>query len=473
MSRKIDLAKHTLLVTISKMSTQVAVFLMLPVYTAALSPEDFGLVDLSIAWGALVAPLVMLNVQQSVFRYIIDARNDIGAKKEIVTNAFEIVAILSMLALVLFVAVGYFFTLPLVYILAFYFISFIFSDLVMQTSRGLGSIKGFAITGIVQALLTIVLNIIFIVYFKMGPTGMLLGMSLGLFVPALVLAQYLRIYSLISLSSRSLIVKRQLLAFSLPLLPNTISWWVFNASDRAIISAVLGVAANGIYAITNRFSGIANSFSSFFYTAWSEFAILFAKDPDRDKFYSEVANAMIRVFGSIGVIVMCVTPYIFPLLVDNRFDDALLYLPPLMLGVVLNTVVSFYSAIYIAKDLTRQVANTSILAATINISVNIIFIGIIGIWAAAISTAAAYGAMAIYRHYDMKKYVNITYDKNIFFFLGLFFAFLTALYYVDENWSRATSVVVAITGAYLINRNYVSLVIRLLRKNPKAPSNQV
>lgn len=458
MSKTADLAKNTLLIAISKVSTQLVMFFMLPLYTAALSTSEYGAVDLIITYGGLFAPLIMLNVQQAIFRYLIDARSDRETQNKIITNAIEITILVSLgVGLVYFIA-NFFVNVPFAATMAFYFASFIIADLLLQIARGLGRTKAFAITGIAQGLLTVVLNLIFLLPLQMGANGMLLGIAFGLLIPAIVLGVVIGTRRSIKLSARDRTTKMQLLAFSLPLLPNTISFWVFNASDRTVISLVLGVAANGIYAVSNKFSNIANSFSSIFYTSWSEAAVLAINDPDRDEFFSSIANMMLKVFSTLGILIMCVTPIVFSFLVNKAFSEALLYLPILLLGTIFNTVVGFYSAIYIAKKLTKQVANTSIIAAIINLVINLALIWFIGIWAAAISTAVAYGVMAIYRHYDMKKYVNITYDTKTFAILTIVFIVVSLLYYINNPVLNVLNVLIALTSSFFLNRSAIDII---------------
>lgn len=468
MSKTALLAKNTLLIAISKVSTQLVLFFMLPLYTAVLSTGDYGTVDLIITYGGLFAPLIMLNVQQAIFRHLIDARSDKEAQHKVITNAVEITVLVSLAVAAVYLVANLFINIPFAAAMAFYFASFIFGDLVLQVARGLGETKAFAIAGIAQGLLTAVLNLIFMLPLQMGASGMLLGMALGLLIPAIILAVVVGTHRSIKLSARDRATKKQLLAFSLPLMPNTISWWVFNASDRTVISVVLGVAANGIYAVSNKFSNIANSFSSIFYTSWSESAALAINDPDRDEFFSKVANMMMKAFSALGILIMCSTPIVFPFLVNEAYNEALLYLPVLVLGTIFNTVVSFYSAIYIAKKLTRQVMNTSIAAAIINLVVNLALIWFIGIWAAAISTAVAYGALAFYRHYDMKKYVKITYEKNLFVALILIFAVASGLYYANTLWTSLAGLILAGVAAYWLNRHEIgqmkSMIVGRLRK---------
>ena len=293
---------------------------------------------------------------------------------------------------------------------------------------------------------------------QMGANGMLLGIALGLLIPAIILAVIIRAHCSVKLSARNLATKKQLLAFSLPLMPNTISWWVFNASDRTVISLVLGVAANGVYAVSNKFSNIANSFSSIFYTSWSEAAVLAINDPDRDEFFSSIANMTLKAFSTLGILIMCLTPIVFPFLVNENYGEALLYLPILILGTIFNTIGSFYAAIYVAKKLTKQVAITSIVAAVINLVINLTLVWFIGIWAAAISTVVAYGVVAIYRHYDMRKYVNITYDYKTFAILTLVFIVVSSLYYINNLVLNVLNVIIAIAFSFFLNRSVINTI---------------
>lgn len=475
MSKTTALAKNTLLIAISRISTQLVMFFMLPLYTATLSTGEYGTADLIMTYAGLFAPLIMLNVQQAIFRYLIDVRSDQDAQRKVITNAVEITITVSLAVAAIYFIANLFIDIPFAATVAFYFASFIFGDLVLQIARGLGRTKAFAITGIAQGLLTVVLNLVFMLHLQMGAGGMLLGIALGILVPSIVLAIVIGAHHSIKLTARDRATKKQLLAFSLPLIPNTISWWVFNASDRTIITIALGVAANGIYAVTNKFANIANSFGSIFYASWSESAVLAINDPDRDEFFSSVANTTLRAFSTLGILVMSATPIIFPFLVNEKYSEALLYLPILILGTIFNTVVSFYSAIYIAKKLTKQVTNTSIAAAVINLVVNLGLIWFIGIWAAAISTAVAYGGMAIYRYYDMKRYVNITYDYMLFAILTFAFVLVSTLYYVNHPTLNILNALIALVLSIALNRSTIGVIKTklLASRHPLAAEQQI
>ncbi len=61
--------------------------------------------------------------------------------------------------------------------------------------------------------------------------------------------------------------------------------------------------------------------------------------------------------------------------------------------------------------------------------------------------------MAVFRHYDVKKHVQITYQKNIFVVLAVLYAVVMALYYLNTLWASLVGFAVAAVSAYLLNRH--------------------
>ena len=102
-------------------------------------------------------------------------------------------------------------------------------------------------------------------------------------------------------------VSRDLLKYSLPLLPGSLCWWLTGSSDRLFINHYLGLDVNGVYAVAFRFNSIIYILSTIFYQAWQETAILQYNSPDRDKFFSKMFNSY------IGIQAILLTAYAFSL----------------------------------------------------------------------------------------------------------------------------------------------------------------
>ena len=148
-------------------------------------------------------------------------------------------------------------------------------------------------------------------------------------------------------------------------------------------------------------------------------------------------------------------PFVFPLLINHKYNDAYNYIPYLVLGTVFNVAICLYSQVYLAKKLSKQVASTAILGAIINIVLNLVFIKQIGLYAAAISTAISYFVMMVYRHIDLKKYVNIKLSKGLVINSIIMFTFTIFMYYQKDLILNIISLTVAIAYALLINMKFL------------------
>ena len=315
----------------------------------------------------------------------------------------------------------------------------------------------YAISCILTGLTTAVSNIILICIFHMQAEGMIISMALANFMCSLYLFIRLKLYSKertnLKKVDHSLI--KDMYKYSLPLIPNGISWWIVNVSDRSIISFIMGSAANGLYAISNKFPTIISSLTGVFNLSWSESAALHINSKDRDEFFSDIINTVLRFFMALGVGMIACMPFIFPLFINSKYNEAYNYIPPLVLGTIFNVAICLYSQIYLAKKLSKKVASTAIVGAIINIIINVLFIKKIGLYAASLSTMISYLVMAIYRHYDIKKYANIKIDKKMIIEGILIYAITIIIYYQKNIILKAICLVVVCIYAYLSNKNFL------------------
>ena len=81
MNRQKELAKNTIILTVGKICTQFVSFLLLPLYTALLVPEEFGIVDLFNTYITLLTPICNWQFENGLFRFMIDERHDFDGQK--------------------------------------------------------------------------------------------------------------------------------------------------------------------------------------------------------------------------------------------------------------------------------------------------------------------------------------------------------------------------------------------------------
>lgn len=463
MSREKSLVKNTIIITIGKICTQMVTFFLLPVYTALLSTEEFGIVDLLNTLVSLCIPIVTFQIEQALFRHLIDCRENESEIQNIISTTVITTILQSILYLLIFCIIA-----PLIhnqykYFLATNVIACIFSSIMLQTSRGLGDNKKYAIGSFITALTTVILNILFIVVFKWGAYGMLLATLIGHIVCSVYIFVIKKVYKYIKIKSYSKKIVKKLWKYSIPLIPNAISWWIFNSSDRIIVSYILGIGQNGILSASYKFSNVYITIYNIFNMTWTESASLHVNDNDNSEFFSKIINTTLKFFSAICFGIISFMPFIFPLMINEKFGDAYNQIPILMLSSLFNVLVGLISVIYIAKKDTKAVARTSILAATINLIVNLVLIKFIGLYAASISTLVAYFTMSIYRLYDVKKYIKIKLDKSFILKTLLMIPILFISYYINNLYLNIIIILITILYAWLINKDSISLIINMIK----------
>lgn len=470
MSKKKELMKNTIIIFMGKVCTQLISFLLLPLYTSYLLTEEYGFVDLVTTYVTLIVPIITMELEMSVFRYLVDCRKDEKEKKKIFSNNFIILLVSLALFIVLYLVVTCFWKFDYCYLILFDIIICTFSGNFLQITRGVGRTLDYAISCIITGVTTILLNILLIVVFKLGAFGMITSMALANGLGAVYLFIRLKMWQYIDFKKKDKKLIKEMYKYSIPLVPNGISWWIVNVSDRSIITAVLGTAANGIYAVSNKFPTILSSLLGIFNLSWSESAALHVNSPDRDQFFSEVSNTVTKLFTCLGVGMISCMPFVFPILINKNYNDAYNYIPILILGSVFNVIICLYSALYIAKKMTKQVATTSIIGAIINIIINVVLIKYLGLYAAALSTAISYFVMMVYRHFDLKKYMTITYEKGLLMKTILIFTFAMILYYQHNIYLDILNLVVVVIYSILMNKDflvssYKTVVSKVFRKS--------
>lgn len=462
MSRIKDLAKNTLIITIGRISTQFITFLLLPLYTALLTTEEYGTVDLITTLVQLFIPIVSLMIDQGVFRYLLSSENE-NTKKEVISNAFFLLLGLNFVFIIIYLLL-----LPLITVKYKIWILLIlvitaFSNLFLQISRGLKKTFDYALGSFICSLITITLNVLCIAFIKMSAVGMLLATFIGNVVCCIYLFFKLEINKYLSLSSVNKKTLLNELKYSIPLIPNQLSLWVMNSSDRLIVSFILGTAANGILAVSHKFPAIFMTFFNIFQLAWHETGTVHFFDKDRDDFFSKTIEEIMLLFSTLCMCIIIVPPIVFNLFVNSSYNEAYYNIPIYLIASLLNVMVGLLGVVYVATKKTFEIAKTTIIAALINIIVNIILIKYIGLYAASISTFMGYFITMIYRIIDTKKYLNIKYSlyKYVKIIVGILFS--TIIYYINNKLISIITLPFFICIALWVNKDYIVLIKKLIK----------
>ncbi|WP_122645538.1 lipopolysaccharide biosynthesis protein [Enterococcus mediterraneensis] len=400
------LASNSLLFLIGNFGSKLITFFMLPIYTAKLSQGEYGISDLVLTTVSLLLPIISLSVFESVLRFSMDPESN---KREIFTNAM-VVSIIGCMFLLIGIPAILFFNISYGIFVIVILIVQIFQSIFSQYAKAAGYIGVYAINGIILSCLTAFLNIIFLIVIPTGIQGYLFSILLAYIFSNSWLFFKLNLYKefKISLVNKKLI--KDLLFYSIPLIPNSVALWINNVANRYFILYYLGKSANGVFAIANKIPLLLGVINSIFFQAWQMSAIEEFEKKDRDSFYSNTFSIYSKIlFWGVSSIIFILRP-MMKILVSVEFVVAWKYVPFLLLSILYSSFSGFLGQYYIASKQTIGVFITTITGAIINIITNFLLIPALGLVGASVSSALSFFVLWLIRIKDTKKFVSTNYD---------------------------------------------------------------
>lgn len=296
MSKNKELMFNTLIISIGKICTQFVSFLLIPIYTNYLLTSDYGYIDLIQTYISLLFPLVILRFDASIFRFLIENRNNDKKRNTVLSSSlFMVMMLLLITILIVSLCIKIFsinYGIAIILNLVFYSISFF----LLQLTRGLGKNIDYSIGSIISAFVVISANLIFIYGFRYNASSILYSSFLGNLFCSLYLIFKNKLYKYLKIKDVDKKVILDMLSYSLPLIPDELSWWLISASDRTIITAFINTASSGIYAVSSKFGTILTAIINIFNMSWQESASLHVNDDDRDEFFSNILNKTYEIF---------------------------------------------------------------------------------------------------------------------------------------------------------------------------------
>ena len=426
------LFSNTLIFAIGSFSSKFLVFLLLPLYTTALSKEQFGTVDLLVQTANLIIPIATLAIAESVIRFGLDKKHN---KTAIFSSALGVVFIgLAIVGVILpFISQTKF--IKGYAVLLFWYVATACIKLVItEFIRAKQYIKLYAFNGILTTFCMILFNIIFLVGFKWNINGYLLAIILSDTISIIFLFFIAELWKYISIKSINKKLLKQMLAFSIPLMPAMVMWWITNVSDRFLVRGFLGDDANGLYAAAYKLPTIVTTIYSMFSRAWNISAITEYNSKQKNKFYTNVFNSNQSVIYVVAAGILLLLIPMHSILVNEKFFEAYRFTPLLVVAAIFTCYSTFLGSIYSASKKSINTFVTISVAGVLNIILNIILIPHIGINGASLATLLSYLLVFILRIVDVNRFVRIKVDfSRMILSVAIILAMAISLIFMDKN----------------------------------------
>ena len=130
------------------------------------------------------------------------------------------------------------------------------------------------------------------------------------------------------------------------LIPNSFMWWIMNSSDRIMVSSMISVAANGIYAVSYKLPTLVSTLTTIFNQAWSYSAIREEGTEDESEYNNKIFKALIGIVMLTGIGILTFAKPFLSVYVSEEYYTAWKYMPLLTVGCVYLTMASFMATSY-------------------------------------------------------------------------------------------------------------------------------
>ncbi len=449
--------KNTVILSLGNFLPKFISIVTLPIITGRLTKTEYGVYDLIITLIMLVLPIATLQIQSAAFRFLIECREDNKKIGRIISNIYVVtLPISAIVSLIIPKFIGDAF-LEVKMAIALYFFADILFITTSQIVRGLALNVLYSISAVILSLINCVGIIIALVCLDGGLFGVILSLGVANLMASIYMVNKAKLLHYIDFRSASWKVIRELVSYSWPMIPNNLSSWILKSSDRLVIISVLGIEANAVYAVANKLPNMLAIAQSVVVMAWQESAALAVNDKDADTYYTKMHKEMFAFVSSCTMILVAFTPVLFRLLIKGDYQEAYIQIPILVLGMFFSCMSSFQGGIYIAHKKTKDVGVTTIIAATINVVLDIILIKELGITAGSISTVVAYLWLYIYRMYDIRRFQKIQYDYKKIISLLLLLVITLALCSIQNWWTDVINMIVSSVLFIVLNREFINV----------------
>jgi len=367
----------------------VSIFLV-PIYTRVLAPADYGAIDIVTIVAGIVASVIPLEIGQAVARFFPDQPEDDAKRGYASTSlwyatlsysAFLIVAwVLGDRIASILLGPGYGGSLIRIAAIAMCG-NGIFYIIQSQLRWSLRA-REYALAGVVYTIASIGTSVVLVVGLQMGVFGVFVGQSAGAGVGIVVSARYAASYYGRTFDTGKL---REMLRFSIPLVPSTLGLLVALYIDRLAINAMMSLSAVGLFGIGYRIASLPQLVLVGFQTSITPLIYATHRDPTTP---AELAR-IFRIFSAVALTLWLFLGLfahdIVTVVTTPEYYGAASVVPLIAPAVLFAGAYVFMPGPAITKR-TSQIAAINISGGVLNLFLNLGLIPILGIPGAATAT---------------------------------------------------------------------------------------
>lgn len=410
-----NLALNTALFAVNAVATKLISFFLVPLYTAYMSAGEYGLTDMSLTVISLLTPLVTLDVAEAAVRFIVGDRRREGEYAFIAlgVTVFSVLVVALLSPLLDLGAFGGLGDYKGWFVLAY--ATSALMNMCGEVARGMGEVKLIPICAGSSSLVTLLSAVLFIGNLGMGVTGYFASVSLG---PMIAIVLYVAVGGLGAASasgakrllsaprSEAWGLCRPMLTYALPLIPNSLFWWLGSGINRLFITGMLGISASGMFAAASKVPNLLNTAYSVFQQAWQLSAFQESGEAGLSRFFSSIFALVQAGMTILCALLSLLAPWLAAVLLKGETFEAWPMIGVLLLSNLFNIFATFYGTVYSTTMHTSFIMKTTVFGALSCVVLTPALIPFLGTYGACVASALGQALVFLMRVIDSRKYLR-------------------------------------------------------------------
>ena len=451
------LGSNIVIFTVGSFASKLMGYFLLPFYTSILNEAEYGTYDIIITTVSLLFPLMTLMITESTMRYALEEHID---KRKVFSLSIVIIG----LSMLLFTALSPLFLLSDIYrdyfvFFGLYYFAYTAYTLVTQFAKGLEETKVIAIGGLIGTAVTLMLNILLMAVIPLGLVGYFIATIIGSTSASVYLIIRCNMHRYVCIpKAKDWQLLKEMLKYSIPIMPNALSWWISTSSDKYLISYFHGATATGLYSVAYKIPSLMTVFTGIFFNAWQISSVEDYGSEKSVQMYSTVYRYLFSLLFAVAAIVIVGVRIIAKVLFAGNFFEAWKFVPVLIIAYLFHDLAAYIGSVYTATKKTNMLFRSTLVGSIVNIVLNVILIPKYGAMAGAITTMISYFIVWVMRFIDTRKYIPIRY--NYLLEGATMLLIVTDCLIVTFNVSGSFVISIAICAAVLImhRRTYLEVI---------------
>lgn len=408
-----ELGINTIIFGISTLGSKIVMFFLMPIYTTYLTTTQLGTAELVVNFMNLIYPIASLNIISALLRFSMEKGNE---KKDVLFNTLIITILGILISGILLLIVHLNSSIEdwkeYLWILLF---TYSLEQIVSVYSKATDRTLDFAIGNILYTVSLFVISTILIIIFKRGTNAYFEGIILSNIVATIYFIFRLQLYKILKKSKIDIKLIKKMLIFSIPLIFNSISWWLNSFFDRFVLEHYHGESSVGIYSASSKIPAIVTAVCSVFLQAWVLSAIKQYEEGSNSTFIKNVFKKFSALCVIVSSIIIILCKNIVFLINRGDFNQSWEFVPFLVCASMFGSIAGFFAAFYTSAKKNKDVMISTLISSSLNIILNFILIPRYSIQGAVIATLISQIVLAIYRIFNSRKFIKFDINFKSFF----------------------------------------------------------